>query len=219
VKKSIIALGLAALVLGGFTARAQAQQSAAGTRMGVVNMGLIFTKYEKAKFYKAELDATLKPFKEKGEKIVAEMEQYRKPLVEKKITDPKLKEQYETYLLKLKRDMEDLDQQARKLIGTKQETQVITLYKEVVGAIQGFAQANGYQLIMGYGQPTEGDPYSFANINRLLQGMDMGSSTPLFLVGGVDVSQAIVDTLNAHYRGAGAAAPNAVPAVPTSNQK
>ncbi len=227
VKKSILSLGLAALlvglgalVLGSQTGRLEAQQSAAGTRVAVVNVGLVFSKYDKAKFYKSELEQTLKPFKEKGEKIAAEMKTYGVPLQEKKVTDPKLKDQYEQYLLKLKRDMEDLDMQAKKLIGKKQEDQIVALYKEVVGAIQAFAQSNGYQLVLGYGQQIEGDVYTFPNINRIMQGMDLGSTTPLFLAGNVDISQSIIDTLNAHYRSAGnAAAPGGVPAIPTSVQK
>src|SRR5438132_19683 len=130
-------MSLAALMLAGLTGPLQAQQ--AGTRVAVVNVGLVFSKYEKAKFYKAELETTLKPFKLKGETTAAEMKKYGIPLKEGKVTDPKLKDQYEQYLLKLKRDMEDLDGEARKLIGKKQEEQIVTLFKEVIGAIQGFA--------------------------------------------------------------------------------
>jgi hypothetical protein len=49
--------------------------------------------------------------------------------------------------------------------------------------------------------------------------MDLGSATPLFLVGGVDISQAVVENLNRLYQSAGGAATPAVPAVPTSNMK
>lgn len=216
-KRSILVLGVAALMLGSL-APLQAQQTAAGTRVAIVNVGLVFSKYDKAKFYKAELEQTLKPYKDKGEQIAAEMKKYGEPLKNKTVTDQKLKEQYEQYLLKLKRDMEDLDMQARKLIGKKQEDQIVTLYKEVTGAVQAFAQANGFQLVLGYGQQIEGDPYSFGNINRIMQGMDLGSATPLFMVGGVEISQSVVDGLNAHYRTASGGA-GTVPAVPTSNQK
>jgi Skp family chaperone for outer membrane proteins len=166
VKKAILVMGLATLMLG-LTSRLQAQPS--GTRVAIVNVGLVFSKYEKAIFYKQELETTLKPFKVDGEKIAAQMKLYGEPLKEKKVTDPKMKDDYEQYLLRLKREMEDLDVRARKLIGKKQEDQIITLYKEVIGAIQAFAQDNKYQLVLGYGQQIEGDPYSFANINRIMQ--------------------------------------------------
>src|ERR1700730_18266572 len=93
VKKIIMMLGLALLVQGSLTGRLQAQQT--GTRVAIVNVGLVFSKYEKAMFYKQELETTLKPYKEKGEKINAQAKIYGDPLKEKKVTDPKLKEQYE----------------------------------------------------------------------------------------------------------------------------
>jgi Skp family chaperone for outer membrane proteins len=209
---TLMVLGLAAFAPAGLLGQAQAQ--ATGTRVAIVNVGLVFSKYEKAKFYKSELETTLKPFKTEGEKIADQMKKYAAASKEKTV-DPKLKDQYEQYLVKLKRDMEDLDMRARKLIGTKQEEQIIILYKEVIGAIQAFAKANNYQLVLGYGQQIEGDLYSFANINRIMQGMDMGGATPLFLESSVDISQSIVDTLNAYYRGGG----GAVPAIPTSTHK
>jgi Skp family chaperone for outer membrane proteins len=218
VKKNVRTLGLAlavgmgALLLVSPTGRLQAQPSAAGTRVAIVNVGLVFSKYEKAKFLKAELETTLKPFKTQGEKIKDEYVKYGEAYKKSAATmSQKDKEQYENYLLKLKRDMEDLDMQARKLIGKKQEDQIVVLYKEVVGAVQAFAQANGYQLVLGYGQQIEGDVNSFANINRIMQGMDLGSATPLFMLGGVDISQLVTDSLNAAYR--------QVPAVPASSQK
>ena len=223
-KRSILVLGLALAGLGLFvasslTGRVEAQQTGSGTRVALVNVGLVFSKYEKAKFYKSELENTLKPFKDQGESIKAEMIKYAEPLKKNPTMEPKLREQYEQYLLSLKRKMEDLDMQARKLIGKKQEDQIVMLYKEVAGAVQAYAQANGIQLVLGFGEQVEGDMFSFININRKMQGMDLGSTTPFFQVGGVDISQAIADTLNTHYRAAGGTVAPAVPATPVSSQK
>ena len=130
VKKTILALGLAVLMLGSLAGRVQREPST-GTRVAVVNVGLVFSKYQKAIFYKAELENTLKPFKAKGEKIAADMKMYGEAIKNKNYKDAKMKDDYEQYFLKLKRDLEDLDGQARKLIGSKQEEQIITLFKEV----------------------------------------------------------------------------------------
>ncbi len=217
-KKVIFALGLAGLLAGvamfnqgSLTGTAQAQQPGAGTRVAVVNVGLVFTKYQKAMFYKTQLETTLKPYKDQGEKIVASMKQYAEPLKNGTVKDAKLKDQYEQYLLKCKRDMEDLDAQAKKLIGKQQEEHIITLFKDVNEAIKGFAKSNGYDLVLGYGQQIEGDIYSFQNINRIMQGMDLGSTTPLYFSGSIDISLAVVETLNAQYR--------QVQGTPTSQQK
>ncbi len=212
-KKLLIAVA-AALVLVGATGRLYAQ-GAAGTRVAVVNVGLVFSKYNKAIFYKTELENTLKPYKKRGEEINEKIKQYGEPLQQGKVTDPALKEQYQKYLLQLKREMEDLDTNARKLIGKKQEDQIIALYKEVVGEVQDFAQKNGFQLVLGYGQKVEGDPYTIDNITRIMQGMDQGSTTPMFMGLGVDISQAVVESLNRRY---GGSTPT-VPVTPTSLKK
>jgi Skp family chaperone for outer membrane proteins len=218
VKKITLALGLAVLMTGSMTARLQAQPSAGGTKVAVVNIALVFSKYQKAQFLTSETEQVLAPYKKKGEEILAEIKKYLKPIQDGQVKDPNLKAQYEQYLVKLKRDMEDLDMQAKKLIGKKREEQIVMLFKEMTDAINAFAQANGYQLVLGYGQQIDGDLYSFGNINRLMQGMDLGSTTPLYMNLGVDISQAVVDTLNNHYRAAGGVAPS-VPGTPTSNQK
>ena len=227
VKKIILALSLTAILASvallhnGFTGSVQAQQSVSGTtKVAIVNVGLVFTKYEKAKFLKGELESTLKPFKDKGMEIAEEAKKYAKVLTENKNLDPKQKDDYEKYLLVLKRRMEDLDMDAKKLIGKKQEEQIVMLYKEVIGAIQGVAKNQGYHLVLGYGQQIEGDIYSFQNINRIMQGMDLGCATPLFITPvGVDISQDVVTTLNTYYRGNAGTPTQTVPGVTTSQQK
>lgn len=200
------------------TGAAQAQTaSTGGTKVAIVNVGLVFSKYDKARFYKGEMEAALKPFKDKGEAIKAEMVKYAEYLKTQgaKLT-PKDREPYEKYLTAKKRELEDLDMEARKQIGKKQEDQIVTLYKELAGAVQAYSQANGIHLVLGYGEQIEGDLYSILNIQRKMNGMDLGSTTPLFLGLGTDISEAIINTLNQHYR---AASGGTVPATPTSNKK
>jgi len=216
VKNSLIALA-AALVLVSTTGRLHAQ-APTGTRVGIVNVGLVFSKYNKAIFYKTELENTLKPYKKKGEELNEQVKKYGPPLQEGKITDPALKEQYTKYLLQLKREMEDLDASARKLVGKKQEDQIVALYKEVIGEIQDYAKQNRFDLILGYGQKVEGDLYTIENITRIMQGMDQGSTTPLALGIGVDISQAVIDSLNRRYQGSVPSAPVA-PVTPASLKK
>ena len=204
-KKSILAYGLAIIlgagVLLGSTNALQAQGAPTGTtKVAIVNVGLVFTKYQKAQFYKTELEAALKPFKDEGNAMTEKAKPYAKLLTEGKVTDPKQKDEYEKYLLTVKRSLEDLELRMKKLVGKKQEEQIVTLYKEVTGAIQGVAQAQGYQLVLGYGQQIDGDVYSVQNIERIMRGMDLGSASPLYVAPvGVDISMDVVKTLNDHY--------------------
>ncbi len=187
----------------------QVHAQATGTRIAVVNIGTVFTKYEKAKNFKSEMEATLKPFKDEAEKIKKNVLAYQDAF--SKAANAKEKEQYEGALRVLKRQLEDLDLEARKRVGKKQEDHLIQLYKEVSQHIQAVAQSNGIHMVLGYGEPPDGDVYSFMNINRKLSAMDMGSATPLFLHPSLDISDTVVTSLNRSY--------TSTPATPTSNPK
>lgn len=173
----------------------QVHAQATGTRVAVVNIGVVFTKYQKAVNFKAEMEATLKPFKEKAEQIKKNVLAYQAGIADPK-TDVKLKEQYQQAVISLKRQLEDLDIEARKTIGKRQEEHLIHLFKEVSDHIQRVASANGFHLVLGYGEPPDTDLMTFANINRKLTGMDMGGTVPLYFHSGLDISEVVVQSLN-----------------------
>ncbi|MCI0377748.1 MAG: OmpH family outer membrane protein [Gemmataceae bacterium] len=207
--KTII-LSLAALVAFGFAGRAHAQQPApTHTRVAVVNVGLVFSKYEKAMAFKTEMEKLLDPFKKQEDAIKADMKKYGEALEKYgKTVDEKTRDSYQQYLLSLKHKLEGLTMEARTKVGKRQEDQIVTLYKELSDATARYAQANGFHLVLGYGEQVDSkDLFSIMNINRKMNGMDLGSTNPLFFVGGVDISTGIADTLNAAFRGAGGVVP------------
>lgn len=215
----LLVMGAAGLALAGYCGTrlsAQTGTTAAtpaagtGTRVAVVNVGQVFSKYEKAKTFKSELEETLKPYKTEAEKLRKGVLYYQEQLEKKNFKDY-TKEQFEQGILDHKRKLEDLDRNVRSVIGKKQEDQLVQLWKEVNTHIQAFAQANGIHLVMGYGDPlTPEEMTAFPNINRKMQGMDLGSVTPLFVGQGLDISGDVVRSLNDHYqRNGGAARPAA----------
>ena len=85
----------------------------------------------------------------------------------------------------------------RKLIGKRQEDNLMTLWNEVNMGIKSVAEAYGFQIVLGYGDPMEAkDLALFPNVNRKMQAMDMGSTVPLYIHGSVDLSDAVTVTLN-----------------------
>lgn len=195
---------VAALALTCLTGQVRAQST--GTRVAVVNIGTVFTKYEKAKNFKEEMEKTLKPFKDQAEKVKKDILAYQAGINDPKRND-KEKEQYAQAIRVLKRQLEDLDLEARKSIGQKQETHLIQLFKEVSQHIQAVSSANGIHLVMGFGEPPDADLFTFANINRKLSGMDMGGSVPLYYNSALDISEIVVASLNRSYGGAVSATP------------
>lgn len=176
----------------------QAQAQTTGTRVGVVNIGTVFTKYQKAVDFNKEMENTLKPFKDQADKIKKDMLAYQGGVDDPK-TDAKLKEQYVQAIRALKRKLEDLDLDARKAIGQKQETHLIQLYKEVSDHIQAVSNANGIHVVLGFGEPPAADLLSFRNINRKVAAMDMGAVIPLYFHSSLDISETVVASLNRSY--------------------
>jgi Skp family chaperone for outer membrane proteins len=220
VKRIVLALGLTAVTFACGAGRVLAQQTPpAPTRVAIVNIALLFTKYDKAKTYKANLEKQLEPFQLEGRKLKKEMLEWSEAAKNPKV-DAAMRERYEYGVREHQRKLEDLEMQVRKLVGTTNESQMVTLYKEIQEAIKAFAQANGIHVVLGYFDQLEGDPYTFPNISRKMQGMDLISCTPLFHVAGLDISQSVADTLNSAYqRAGGASAAGVVPVSGTSNQK
>ncbi len=208
--RTVLALGLAAVTLACATVGPRAQQPApTQTRLAIVNIGLVFTKYGKAAAYKAQMEKLVEPYMLEGKKLKKEMLDWSEYMKSPKF-DPKERERYEAGIRGNRRKLEDLELQVRKLVTKTQEDQIIYLYKEVDAAVQGYARSNGIEMVLGYGEQTDGDSFSFPNINRKMQGMDLASCNPLFHAAGVDISQPVADMLNAAYQTAGGTVPGAV---------
>lgn len=175
-----------------------AGQVEAQTRVAVVNIGTVFSKYKKAENFKAEMEATLKPYKDQAEQIKKSILEHQEGLKKLNPTDTKLREQYENNLRILRRQLEDIDLEARKKIGKRQEEHLVQLYKEVNDHIKAVAQTNGIHIVLGFGEPP-GDLLNIKNIERKLTAMDMGGVVPLFFHESLDISETVVLSLNRSY--------------------
>jgi Skp family chaperone for outer membrane proteins len=218
VKRTVaIVAGLAALGVLAYVGnhlRAQAPGSGAAapaqTRIAVINLLQVIKNYNKAKFYESELEETLKPFRAKAEQLKSDLVKWQNYMNDPKTAatiTQETKEQGEKSVINIKRQIEDLDKEARKAFGKKRETQIVQLYKEVDDAVKRYAPANGFHLVLAYGEPVNAaDMYSPPNIARKLEGIQMGGACmPIFFSEGMDISAPVVDALNRSYPGGAAA--------------
>jgi Skp family chaperone for outer membrane proteins len=208
--------GLAALTVMAYVgsrlpAQAPGAATPAQTRVAVVNLLQVIKNYNKAKFYESELDETLKPYRAKGEKLKADLIQWQNYL-----SDPKnqqipadQRETGEKSVTNLKRQMEDLEKEVRKVFAKKREQQVVQLYKEVDEAVKRYAVSNGLHLVLSFGEPVNPtDLYAAPNIARKLEGINVGGACmPMYFADGMDISNAVVDSLNRAYPGGTTATP------------
>jgi Skp family chaperone for outer membrane proteins len=184
------------------------------TKVGVVNVGTVFSKYQKALAYKEELQKTIAPFKLKAEGWRKEMIQY-KEFLDKKDFSKYTKEGLEKGIIDRQRALEDMDKEVRKLIGAQQEEQLVQLWKEVTSHIRAYGASRGFHILLGYGDPLEAkDLETFPNINRKMQGMDLGGVCPLYIAAGLDISEDVVLSLNTAYQQNRPVVPAGGPAVP-----
>jgi Skp family chaperone for outer membrane proteins len=197
--------GLGAQGIGG------APAASGGTRIAVVNVGTVFSKYRKAITFKDELQQVIKPYKDKADGWRKEMISYQQMIQAKDFQKYK-KEDLEKAILDRKRALEDMDRDVRNLVGKKQEDQLVQLWKEVNGGIKLYAKTRGFQVVFGYGDPMDEKEWdTFPNINRKMQGMDLGGLCPLYIADGLDVSMDVVTSLNAAFDQARPAGPAVSP--------
>lgn len=224
-KKMIFMLtGFAVLVAGAYTSShvlaqggggGTTTQPQQGTRIAVVNIGQVFNQYKRAIAIKQDLERTIDPFKTKAKKLTDEIKKWSEDMRDPKF-DPKNTETYQNAIRKNQRELEDLDLQVKNLLGKKQEDNLVKLWGEVNMGIKAVADAYGFQIVMGYGDPMDKETLNlFPNVNRKMQAMDLGSTVPLYVHGSVDLSKAVVDTLNSWVEPKG----TGVQGTPTSGTK
>lgn len=189
-----VALALIVGLLG--AERAQAQM-----KIAILNVGEVFQKYEKAKFYKDELDKVIAPKKVEAETLKKQMLDWKKAM-ESKDFKKEDSDRYTAAIRDNQRKLEDLDRSVRTHIGKIQESQIVTLFRDLCAGVEGVAKSSGVHMVLAYGDVTE-DQFNVFNINRKMNGMDLGGTVPLYFTPDVNITQQVVDALNAHYRGAG----------------
>src|ERR1051325_8952123 len=123
-------------------------------RVAVVNIKVVFDKYEKSRLFKNELQELMLPFKNKGKVLAKQMEAWHQKALTPGI-DHAEKQQLETAVLQNKRQLEDLHRDKGRAISNKQQDHLIVIWKDVHGAIKTYATQNGIQLVFGYGDRSE----------------------------------------------------------------
>lgn len=188
----LLGMGLVLVLSLAFVGRA-----AANTKVAVVNVGEVFQKYQKAKFYKEELDKVVGPKKTEAEALKKQMVDWKKALDENRVKKED-RSTFEQAILNNKRKLEDIEREVAPKIMKLQEAQIVTLFKDLNAAVDAVAKSNGVHLVLAYGDVTE-DRFTIGNINRLMSGMDLGSTYPLYFDATVNITGQVIDTLNSHY--------------------
>jgi Skp family chaperone for outer membrane proteins len=170
------------------------------TRIAVVNIGKVFNEYSRAIEFKADLEKTLRPFKDKADRINKKIASWE-AAVKNEDFHASSKEEYQEKIINGKRELEDMGQKIQKDLGARQEQNLVTLWKEVTTGINSVAANQKIDVVFGYGDVVDKDLLDlFPNVNRKMQAMDLGSTVPLYANRRCDISGEVVRLLNQQAR-------------------
>jgi Skp family chaperone for outer membrane proteins len=194
-----LAAGLAALMFGMGKPVAAQESAAPAPKVAVINIATVFSKYEKASRFKKEMEDMLQPYKKDIESMQQEVANLKK-LKEVPMQNPAVVDQLQERLTQKNRQIEDTQTRARKEIGAKSEQQLILLWNEISLVVRRQAEAQGFTLVLSYGEPVGNELGIFAKINRKMTALEAGGTIPLYIHPSIDITDAVTRQLNDAYR-------------------
>jgi Skp family chaperone for outer membrane proteins len=165
------------------------------TKVGVVDIALLFKVYSRT-MRERWLGPELKPFWDEEEKLKKLIDDWQKALANpnSNLTTDQT-EQGKRTIRDCERRLEDLGLEFRTR-PNKRRVSVEQLYKEIADAIRSYSVAHGYHLILGFGEPIDGDLHSAMNVTRKLDATNHGDIVPTFFAGALDISSPVLEILN-----------------------
>lgn len=176
------------------------------TRVALINMVQVLKNYKKAQSFEAQIrdkaklmENQLKPIQEKLTKLRDE--------INNPATTPARKEQATAEGKKLTFEGQEKEESMKKELVKVNNDYVKQVYKEVEETVTAYARANNYELVLFYNDVvTADDFYHPETIKRKLQ--LPAALMPMMVSPGMDISDQIVNTLNARFSPSAPPVPN-----------
>ena len=166
------------------------------TRIALLNLAYVIKNYKKFDTFQSEIKSEFKNYEARAQAKQAQAEQVAKHLQDPKTTAEQ-READDKMIKQLKREIEDLNAEAKSALGKKQDEQLVILYREIQDAAQRYAVAHNFEAVFHYQDATtQQDYYSPYMIARKVQSPSL---MPIYQAPGLDISYEIVMTLNAAY--------------------
>jgi len=180
------------------TAAAPAPSQRPGTVVAVVNMNSVLKNYMRAQELNTKIKNKVQFFSNKMNEKRTEVQRIQAELTKPTLT-PQQKDQYEKDILRLQRELQDLDAQARKEIGKEQGDIAVQIFKEIEGVIQAVAAANGFDLVLSFPDSASTQPDEMYSQDNVVRKMASQAAIPLYYKPHIDLTNAVVQTLNTRY--------------------
>jgi len=194
----VVTLGLALYVGGRLTADpgAPAEAGPAPTmKVRLVNLQYVIKNYKRTEALRNEHAEVFKQYDAQIKQLKDTIEGRQKQLTDPNLADKR--DAIEKEIKRLQREMQDKTEEARTALDKKQGDLIVLVYKEVDEAVKTYAKQANLELIMHYNDAVlESDRNSAANIARK---RSAGACMPMYMLPNLDISQDVVNALNAKY--------------------
>jgi Skp family chaperone for outer membrane proteins len=194
----VVTLGLALYVGGRLTADpgAPAEAGPAPTmKVRLVNLQYVIKNYKRTEALRNEHAEVFKQYDAQIKQLKDTIEGRQKQLTDPNLADKR--DAIEKEIKRLQREMQDKTEEARTALDKKQGDLIVLVYKEVDDAVRTFARTSNIELVLHYNDAVlESDRNSAANIARK---MSAGACMPMYMLPTLDISQEVVNVLNAKY--------------------
>jgi Skp family chaperone for outer membrane proteins len=171
------------------------------TRVALVNMVQVLKNYKKAQNFEAQI-------RDRAKGIEAQLKPYQDQLIKLRdeknnpATSAQRKEQIDTMAKKISFEGEQKQEELKKDLIKINNDYVQQVYREVEQAVTAYARSQNYEMVLFYNDVvTAEDFYHPETLKRKLQ--LPAALMPMMVSPGMDISDAIVKTLNAPFAGGG----------------
>lgn len=192
----VVTLGVALYVSGRLTADPGTEAAPAPTmRVRMVNLQYVIKNFKRTDTLRAEHTQLFKQYDDQINQIKTTIEGRQKQLTQPEFIDKR--DLIEKEIKRLQREMQEKTEDARQALDKKQGELIVMVYKEVDEAVRTYARQANIELVLHYNDAVlESDRNSAANIARK---MSAGACMPMYMNPNLDISQEIVNSLNAKY--------------------
>ncbi len=182
------------------------------SKIAVFNIAKVLRNYHKANFAGQEIQ-------KKRQEYIVVVNSKRTELADKQkalstATDPAVRDKIQKEALEIQRKIEDIDREAQKTLSQMSNDTIVRVYADIKGVVEAVAVANGFELVFAYPDaslPTEENTPAVAQLK-----LQTPAAMP-FYHRHMDVTEVVIQTLNAKFPAPQVTAPTDPNVVPVSN--
>jgi Skp family chaperone for outer membrane proteins len=178
---------------------AQTQPAASrGNKVAVINLAKVINNYDKWKAFKDEYKKEYdRVFEDRVKPIRDKYEAYKKQIEDPKEL-PDKKETAGKELKKLERQIQEIAEDAKTILGKKESDEFVQLYREVRDAVAACAKYYGIDVVMHFNDAF--DPKDLDTPQNVARKMGQAGCMPLYVNPECDLSDVVTGYLNKYNR-------------------